>query len=271
MSKSLRTSALAAGLTAMWIGAVAPAEAGTVVVPASVTFTATGTVKLGVDSADLFGGGDLTGLPYVATYVFQTAPSTVAPYYCCAITSTGHFGMVSSLNPASASTINVSATITTNGDTFALSGNGNIANSVFFAFGGSPSEDQRSIGVSGTSSGGNPGIFGHVGASYTQPLAWRSWRDRYLPKQHGDRHDRLRSSQRILCKLGDLCFLKCLFDLKFRHCHHGRFRPWALDMGHGAARLCGPRLYGLAWVARDRWSSQLRQRHDNIAVALAGE
>lgn len=125
MSKSLRTSALAAGLTAMWIGAVAPAEAGTVVVPASVTFTATGTVKQEVDLVDLFGGGDLTGLTYVATYVFQTTPSTVAPYYCCAIISTGHFWMVSSLNPASASTINVSATITTNGDTFALSGNGN--------------------------------------------------------------------------------------------------------------------------------------------------
>ena len=84
MSYSLWTSAVAAGVTAMWIGAAAPAEAGTVVVPFSVTFIATGTVKMGVDPADLFGGGDLSGLPYVATYTFQTTPSTTPPYYCCA-------------------------------------------------------------------------------------------------------------------------------------------------------------------------------------------
>jgi hypothetical protein len=74
---------MAAGLTAMWIGGVTTAGAGTVVVPGSITFVATGTVKSGTDPADLFGGGDLSGLPYVATYTLQTTLSTTPPYYCC--------------------------------------------------------------------------------------------------------------------------------------------------------------------------------------------
>jgi len=90
---------------AMWIGLAAPAEAATVVVPASVTFTATGTVNTGVDASDLFGGGDLIGLAFVATYVFQASPSTLAPYYCCAGSSTGPGGTLSFLNPRTASTI----------------------------------------------------------------------------------------------------------------------------------------------------------------------
>ena len=133
----------------MWIGLAAPAEAATVVVPASVTFTATGTVNTGVDAADLFGGGDLTGLAFVATYVFQTSPSTVAPYYCCAGSSTGPGGTLSSLTPT-ASTLNVLATITINGDTFAFSGTGDASNFASVVLGG----DERGVEVSGKSSGG---------------------------------------------------------------------------------------------------------------------
>ena len=146
-------SAVAAGVTAMWVGA-APAEAGTVVVPSSITFVATGTVTTGFDPGDLFGGGDLSGLPYMATYVFHTTPSTVSPYYCCVTVATGLGGTVSNLTPATASTVNVSATITINGDTFALSGAGNVSNFAENPFGGEPSHDQRSIGMSGELSGG---------------------------------------------------------------------------------------------------------------------
>ena len=150
MSHSLSASVLTAGLTAMWIGLAAPAEAATVVVPASVTFTATGTVNMGVNAADLFGGGNLTGLAFVATYVFQTSPSTVGPYYCCSGSSTGPGGTLSFLNPRTASTINVSATITINGDTFAFSGTGDAFNLASGALGG----DERGVEVSGKSSGG---------------------------------------------------------------------------------------------------------------------
>ena len=83
MSHSPWTSAVAAGLAAMWIGAATTAEAGIVVVPSSVTFVATGTVKMADDAAGLFGGGDLTGLSYVATYTVHLSPSVVSPYYCC--------------------------------------------------------------------------------------------------------------------------------------------------------------------------------------------
>jgi PEP-CTERM motif len=156
MARSLWTLAAAAGVAAMGIGAVRPAEAGTVVVPSSITFIATGTIKTGVDPADLFGGGDLSGLPYVASYTFQTSPSTSPPYYCCVVSSTGPGGAVSELNPATSATLNVSATITVNGDTFALSGTGNASNAAFSV------EDERALLVDGKTSGGIPASLGTV-------------------------------------------------------------------------------------------------------------
>jgi PEP-CTERM motif len=170
MSYSRWPSAAAAGLIATWFGAAAPAEAGTVVVPASITFVATGTVMTGSDPGDLFGGGDLSGLPYVATYIFQTTPSTSPPYYCCAATITGAGGTVSSLTPATLSTVNVSATITVNGDTFALSGVGSVSNFAANPLGGEPSHDQRAMEMSGESSGG---ILAGLGSSVLRtPSLW---------------------------------------------------------------------------------------------------
>lgn len=148
MSYSLWTSAVAAG---MWIGAAGPVAAATVVVPSSITFVATGTIAMGVDPANLFGGGDLSGLPYVATYTFQIPPSRTPPYYCCVLNSSGPFGVSSELEPTSLSVDNVSAMITINGDTFALSGYGNAVNAAFIAFGGAPSLDERSVDVQGVS------------------------------------------------------------------------------------------------------------------------
>jgi len=47
------------------------ASAATVVVPFSATFVAQGTIADGIDQLDLFGGGDLTGLPYTDTYTID--------------------------------------------------------------------------------------------------------------------------------------------------------------------------------------------------------
>ncbi len=151
MSHSPWTSAVAAGLAAMWIGAATTAEAGIVVVPSSVTFVATGTVKMADDAAGLFGGGDLTGLSYVATYTVHLSPSVVSPYYCCVSSTTGPGGTASGLGTF----ISVSATITIDDDTVALSGTGDATNAALLSVG-----DERIVQVDGKTSGGVPAFLG---------------------------------------------------------------------------------------------------------------
>jgi hypothetical protein len=151
MARSLWTSVLAAGVAAMWAGVVIPAEAGIVIVPSSVTFVATGTVTEGADPAGLFGGGDLSGLSYTASYTVPLTPSKVSPYYCCVETTTGPGGTVSQLGTF----LDSSATITINGHTVVLTGNGSATN-----FASSDLGDERMVEVDGHTSGGVPASLG---------------------------------------------------------------------------------------------------------------
>jgi hypothetical protein len=133
----LLTASLIFGSVACTQGAFAAATR-----PDTLTMVATGTITRGEDSLDLFGGGDLAGLTYTATYNLVFTYPGYSSF-------SGPYGYLSQLNSVGTDTIE------TNGHTFVINGEATAYNAYFL----SSSEaafDERWASIEGS----NPGFSG---------------------------------------------------------------------------------------------------------------